>query len=156
MIFTAWRLDKAKHAKKTFTGEGARRVSGPWNHQGVPVIYVSDSLALSILEKFVHLGFDGAHMKFVFFSVEIPDSVTVKKLKAEDLPHDWRAEPPKDSTKNIGSMWVKAADTAVLQVPSVLVPGNWNYLLNPAHHDFKKISINGPTPFAFAVRMWKK
>ena len=155
-MIQAWRLDKAKHAKEAFSGEGARRVSGRWHHQGVPVVYASESLALSVLEKFVHLGFDASHIKLAYFKIEIPDSVAVEKLKTADLPDDWTAEPPRDSTKNIGSLWAKEARTAVLRVPSVLVPKSWNYLLNPSHRDFKKIRIGDPLPFDFDARMWKE
>ena len=155
-MITAWRLDKAKRAKEAFTGEGARRVSGRWHHQGIPVIYASESLALSVVEKFVHLGFDASHIKFVYFKIEIPDSVLVDKLKSADLPDDWTAEPPQDSTKDIGSAWAKKADSAVFRVPSVLVPKSWNYLLNPSHRDFKKIRISDPMPFVFDARMWKE
>ena len=155
-MITAWRLDKAKHAREAFTGDGARRVSGRWHRQGVPVVYVSESIALSVLEKFVHLGFDGSHIKFVYFNIEIPDSVTVEKLRTADLPDDWTAMPPGDSTKEIGSRWAREAKSAVLRVPSVLVPKSWNYLLNPAHRDFKKIRISDPMPFVFDARMWKE
>lgn len=155
-MIAAWRLDKAKHAVDAFTGEGARRVSGRWHHRGVPVVYASESIALSVLEKFVHLGFDASHIKFVYFKIEVPDSVLVEKLKTADLPADWTAEPPGDSTKDIGSAWARKAETAVLRVPSVLVPKSWNYLLNPAHRDFKKIRISGPQPFVFDARMWKE
>ena len=154
-MITAWRLDKAKHAKVAFTGEGARRVSGRWHHAGIPVVYLSESLALSVLEKLVHMGFDASHIKFVYFKIEIPDSVSVEKLKASALPDDWTAEPPQDSTKDIGSHWARETRTAVLRVPSVLVPRSWNYLLNPAHRDFKKIRISDPIPFVFDARMWK-
>ena len=80
----------------------------------------------------------------------------VEKLNTTDLPDDWAAEPPNDSTKEIGSTWATKADTAVLRVPSVLVPKSWNYLLNPAHRDFKKIRITGPIPFVFDARLWKE
>ncbi len=79
-------------------------------------------------------------------------NINFKKLKASDLPDDWTREPPQDSTKDIRSNWVKAG-TAVLKVPSVLVPRSWNYVLNPAHRDFKKICISDPLPFVFDARM---
>jgi len=154
-VITAWRLDKAKRAREAFTGEGARRVSGRWHHQGIPVVYVSESIALSVLEKFVHLGYDASHIKFVYYKIEIPDSVLIEKLKSAELPEDWTAEPPRASTKDIGFAWAGKAETAVLRVPSVLVPKSWNYLLNPVHHDFKKIRISDPMPFVFDARMWK-
>lgn len=154
-MITAWRLDKVKHAQEAFTGEGARRVSGRWHQRGMPVVYASESLALSVVEKFVHLGFDCSHLKFVYFKIEIPDTVSVKVLKPDDLPDDWTAEPPCDSTKDLGSDWAKQGRTAVLKVPSVLVPRSWNYLLNPAHRDFRQIRISAPMPFVFDARMWK-
>lgn len=155
-MIEAWRLDKARHAKDAFTGEGARRVSGRWQHKGIPVVYVSESLALAVLEKFVHLGFDVSHIKFVYRKIEIPDTVIVEKLKTTDLPNDWTAEPPSNSTKDIGTDWARKAETAVLRVPSVLVPKSWNYLLNPTHNDFNKIRISDPMPFVFDARMWKE
>jgi len=154
-VITAWRLDKEKRAMEAFTGEGGRLVSGRWHHQGIPVVYVSESLALSVLEKFVHLGFESSHIKYVYFKIEIPDRVSITILKTADLPIDWTAEPPHDSTKDIGTNWAKESSTAVLRVPSVLVPSSWNYLLNPSHNDFKKINISEPIPFVFDARMWK-
>ncbi len=155
-MITAWRLDKARHAGDAHSGEGARRVSGRWHHQGVPIVYASESLALSVLEKLVHLGFDSSHIKFVYFKIEIPDSVSVEKLRTADLPEDWTAEPPRDTTKDIGSAWVRELRAAVLRVPSVLVPKSWNYLLNPLHRDFRKIHVSEPMPFVFDARMWKE
>ena len=155
-MIEAWRLDKTKHKKEAFTGEGARRVSGRWQHQGIPVVYVSESLALAVLEKFVHLGFDASHIKFVYFKIVIPDGVPIEKLRTDDLPVDWTAEPPRNSTKDIGTHWARKGETAVLRVPSVLVPKSWNYLLNPAHRDFAKIRISNPMPFIFDPRMWKE
>lgn len=155
-MITAWRLDKARYARESFTGKGARRVSGRWHHQGIPIVYASESLALSVIEKFVHLGFDSSRIRFVYFKIDIQDSVEVLRLKSEELPKDWTAEPPADSTKDIGSKWALEVRTAVLMVPSVLVPKSCNYLLNPMHRDFKKIRISNPIPFVFDPRMWKE
>ena len=69
------------------------------------------------------------------------------------LPKDWRAEPPPASTKQLGDNWVRAGRSAILALPSVIVSGEPNYLLNPAHPDFKKISIGTPQDFAFDPRL---
>ena len=71
---------------------------------------------------------------------------------AKDLPPDWRTEPPPPFTKAIGDDWVKAARSAVFALPSVIT-GETNYLLNPAHPDFKKISIGKPERFVFDPRL---
>jgi RES domain-containing protein len=72
---------------------------------------------------------------------------------AEILPPDWQSEPPPPSTKALGDAWVQELRSAVLQLPSVIIPGESNYLLNPAHPDFKRISIANPEPFAFDPRL---
>jgi RES domain-containing protein len=154
-VIEAWRLEKEKYVGEAFTGDGARRVSGRWHHQGIPIVYVSGSLELSILEKFVHLGFDASRIKFVYFKIEIPDTVSVEMLDAAHLSPDWSAEPPTKSTKNIGADWARTAKTAVLRVPSVLAPHSWNYLLNPVHPEFKTLVISSPLPYKFDPRMRK-
>lgn len=151
----AWRLDKAKHGKDSFSGQGARLLGGRWNRIGTAVIYTSESLSLALLEKFVHVGLDGARIKFVYFSLEIPDDVTIETVIASRLPKDWKHQPPPDSTQKIGSDWVARGGSAVLQVPSILVPRAFNYLLNPAHPDFRKILIEKPKPITLDSRMWK-
>lgn len=155
-MISAWRLDKAKHAKDSFSGHGARLVGGRWNRKGTAVVYASDSLSLSLLEKFVHLGHDGARIKFVYFRIRIPENVAIEKLTEAKLSKDWKRQPPLDATQKLGTDWVNKGTSAVLQVPSVLVPGSFNYLLNPSHADFRKIRIDKPKPISMDQRMWKK
>jgi RES domain-containing protein len=71
------------------------------------------------------------------------------------LPKDWRQEPPPPSTQQLGDAWVKSASSAILAVPSIIIPENLNYLLNPKHPDFVKIKIDRPTDFAFDSRLLK-
>ena len=74
------------------------------------------------------------------------------------MPEAWRivrqTEPPPPSTKAMGDAWARAARSAVLALPSVIIPGELNYLLNPAHPDFKTISLGKPEPFAFDSRLF--
>ena len=149
----AHRIVKARHARSAFSGEGARIAGGRWNRVGDAVVYTSSSLALAAIELFVHLGEDGLHIEFVCFRVEIPDSVAVQRCKRP--PPDWRAEPPQAASMRYGSNWLRRERTAVLEVPSAIVPSESNYLLNPAHPDFRQIRIGRPRPFAFDPRMWK-
>ena len=97
-----WRLTKERLAGEAFTGEGAKRFGGRWNNEGTAVVYTSESLSLAALEQFVHLGSDGLIIPFVYFKVSIPSSVKIINLKNEDLPTDWRSEPPANSTMNLG------------------------------------------------------
>lgn len=145
----AWRIVKAKHAATAFSGEGARLYGGRWNSVGTSVVYASGSKALAALESLVHLN-PPVLFKYVAIPIEFDESL-LEKVAA--LPVDWTEEPPPPVTKDIGDLWVKAARSAVLELPSVIIPGEPNYLLNPAHPDFKKIAIGKPEPFSFDPRL---
>jgi RES domain-containing protein len=143
----AWRIVKETHAATAFDGKGARLYGGRWNSAGIRLIYTSGTKALAALESLLHLN---PPVIFKYHAIPIEfDKALVEKLAPATLPADWTDEPPPPSTKAVGDAWVKKARSAVLDVPSVIVPGEANYLLNPAHPDFKKIVIGNPEPFSF-------
>lgn len=150
---TAYRIVKARHAHSAFSGEGARIAGGRWNRPGDAVVYASASLALAAIETFVHLGEDALHIKFVYFKVDIPDNLTIERCRRP--PRHWRAEPPGESSMRYGSAWLRAGRSAVLEVPSAIVPTEKNFLLNPNHRDFRKLRVSRSLPFVFDPRMWK-
>ncbi len=146
----AWRIIKAKRAATAFTGEGAAKTGGRWNSRGVSVVYTSATKSLATLESLVHLN-PPVTFTYVAFSMKFDDAL-VEVFPIKNLPADWRTEPPPPSTKAIGDDWVKAGRSAVLALPSVIT-GETNYLLNPAHRDFKKITIGKAEPFVFDPRL---
>lgn len=152
-----WRLVKKRHAEVSdaFDGDGARRYGGRWNLPGTRMVYTAQSLSLAALEQFVHLGPEDNHIQFVSFRVEIPEDLSIYKLEPDKLPADWRMEPPPDSTQRIGTQWAESGSSAVLRLPSVIIPTEYNYALNPTHPDFRRIRIEEPKPFSFDPRMWK-
>ena len=145
----AWRIVKEEHAATALSGEGARLYGGRWNSVGTSVVYSSGSKALAALESLVHLN-PPVIFKYVAIPIEFDDAL-VEKVTV--LPVEWTEEPPPPATKDIGDVWVKEARSAVLELPSVIVPGEPNYLLNPAHPDFKKIVIGKSEPFSFDPRL---
>jgi RES domain-containing protein len=147
----AWRIVKASHAAAAFSGEGAARTGGRWNSRGVAVVYASCTKALAALESLVHLN-PPVLFTYVAFRLDFVDAL-VETFPAQALPADWQTEPPPPSTKALGDAWVRESRSAVLALPSVIISGETNYLLNPAHPDFKKISIGKPEPFAFDPRL---
>lgn len=155
-MIAGWRLLKEKRVAEAFNGEGARIYGGRWNHKGTAVVYISGSLSLAALETFLHLGFEPSKIKFSSIMVKIPDEVKIREVNINSLPSDWRAEPPPESTKSIGSEWAKKMETVVLRVPSVIIPTEFNYVLNPLHPDFRKLKAGKPTTFSFDSRMWKE
>ncbi len=149
-----WRVCSKRH--KRFDGEGARRYGGRWNHPGTSVIYTSGSLSLAALELFVHVDIDLASTDLVAIHADVPDSVTTETVNIESLPKNWRRYPAPEALKDIGVVWAAKARPAVLAVPSAVIPEERNYLLNPAHRDFKRIRVSTPVPFRFDTRMWKQ
>ena len=146
----AWRIVKEKHAATAFSGQGAARTGGRWNSRGVPVVYTSGTKSLAALESLVHLN-PPVLFKYAAIRIQFADAL-IEKVPLQSLPADWHAEPPAPSSKAVGDAWVRQARSAVLAVPSVIIPGEFNYLLNPAHRDFKKISVGRLEPFACSAR----
>ena len=149
-----WRLCTRPHA--AFDGEGARLAGGRWNPKGTPVVYTSATLSLAAQELFVHVDPEEVPANLLGLSADIPDQVRIKELRAAKLPRDWRRYPAPESLAAMGSDWITSLETAVLSVPSAVIPQESNYLLNPSHPDFVKIRVNEPEPFAFDPRLLKK
>lgn len=147
----AWRIVKASHAATAFDGEGAWRFGGRWNSPGTRVVYCSANLSLAALENLVHLNPPVA-FKYVAIELEF-DERLIETVKAKTLPADWSGEPPPPSTMEIGDRWVKNGRSAVLEIPSAIIPSESNYLLNPSHRDFRKITMHKPVAFSFDPRL---
>lgn len=105
------------------------------------------------METFVHLGEDAVRIDYVYFEIEIPD--TVRILPVTFKPRGWRAEPPGPASQRVGDRWLETNTSALLEVPSVIIPTETNLILNPAHRDARKLRILPLRPFQFDSRMWK-
>ena len=145
------RILKAKHVATAFSGEGGAKSGGRWNSRGVAMVYTSGSQALAALENLVHLN-PQVIFKYVAIRIEF-DTGLVEKAALSELPADWRIEPPPPSTKRFGDTWARAGRSAILAVPSVIISSELNYLLNPAHPEFKKITVAKPEKFTFDPRL---
>jgi RES domain-containing protein len=148
---SAWRIVKEKHAAEAFTGEGAVKFGGRWNSPGVRVVYTSGSQALAALELLVHLN-PPQFFTLKAFQIHFDEGL-VRKLPDEELPSGWKAEPPAASTMRLGDRWAAELRSPVLEVPSVLIPEESNYILNPLHPDFSRIAIGEPQDFVFDPRL---
>lgn len=154
MTISAWRMVKRKLAKGAFSGEGARRFGGRWNSPGVAIIYAAESQSLAALEIAVHLEALELLDEYVVFEVEI-DERLVRRVEAAQLPGRWRGDPPPARLQAIGDSWATSGTSAVLQVPSAMVPSEHNFLLNPRHPDFSKLHIGSAVRFLFDPRLAK-
>ncbi len=153
-MIKVWRICRRRHATTAFSGEGARRSAGRWAHAGVPVVYTAESASLAVVEMLVRMDPEDAPNHYVLIGATIPDEVPRSILTVPDLPENWRAYPPPESTRALGDQWLADGKTAVLMVPSTVVPQEGNYLLNPVHPDMARIAIDQPDPFAFDPRLW--
>jgi RES domain-containing protein len=149
-----WRLCRKKHAG--FDGEGARLAGGRWNRRGTAVVYTSATLSLALLEYFVNLAAAAnAPSDLVSVAAEIPDGVAVTSIEFSALPRGWRRYPAPEALAELGARWIEQRATAVLSVPSAVVPQERNYMINPAHPDFRRITTGRPEPFPLDARMWR-
>ena len=149
-----WRIASAAHA--AFDGEGARRYGSRWTPRGLPVLFASATLSLAALETFVHTDPDLAPPDLVAIAIEIDAGVAIDALEIDDLPEDWRSYPAPPELGVIGERWWRAARTAVLSIPSVVIPHERNFILNPVHEEFARLTARRPEPFSFDPGMWKK
>lgn len=155
MTIHSWRIVKAKLAAEAFSGEGAKDFGGRWNSPGVPVVYTAGSAALAMLETLVHLQSEELLRRYVLFDVTFDDSM-MSSVDPSKLPRAWKESPPAREIQHIGDAWATSGESVVLRVPSVIVPAEWNYLLNPVHPDFHKITIGAKQPARFDPRLIKK
>ncbi len=150
----AWRLVKSRFALAAFDGEGARRQAGRWNSEGTGIVYTASTLSLAALELLAHADVEDMPAEYTAIAVDIPDALRVETVDIRALPRHWRrAGPYPGECQALGDAWVASRRTAVLTVPSVVVPMERNYLLNPAHPDFRKLVIGRPVKFGFDERL---
>lgn len=149
----AWRLVPEHRGDAAFTGEGTRRYGARWNSPGRPVVYLSEHRSLAALEVMVQRRSVRELAQRFLLSEATWDEDLVERLPLDALPVDWRSQPPAHATVGLGDAWLRAGRSAVLAVPSALIPEELNYLLNPVHRDFARITLAKPNPFTFDPRL---
>ena len=133
------------------SGEGAKRYGGRWNPVRVPAIYAAQSRALCILERLVHLV--RLPRGEVFTRILIPDVVAIHALDPAVLPDGWESSVESSAVQTLAAAAMAERDVAVLQVPSVIVPGEFCYVLDPEHADFAQIQFEAGMPFEYDPRL---
>lgn len=148
-----WRICRRVYADDPLSGRGGLFASGRWHTRGRPIVYASGSLALSALEYLVNVDKTLAPDDLVRVEIEVPDDVAVRRVDVPDLPRTWRAYPAPAALQRLGDGWLLAGETAVLRVPSSVIPEEANYLLNPAHPDARCFAVVSTRPFAYDPRV---
>ena len=150
----AYRISKTKYSgshDEMFSGAGAAINAGRWNSKGNPMVYASDSRALATLEIAVHLKNED---KLEAYSVcEIPDGLC-EVVDPADLPAGWDELVVNPlAAQSWGDIWIDFGATPTVKIPSVLMPAEWNYLINPEHGDFDKLELGPIYPHPFDRRI---
>ncbi|MFN0053567.1 MAG: RES family NAD+ phosphorylase [Planctomycetales bacterium] len=151
-----WRLCRRSFAKQPLSGEGGLHASGRWHSAPRLVVYASQSLALASLELLVHVDVDLVPRDLVAIELDVPSPIHVAEFKVSELPRGWRRYPAPASLQKLGEEWLDCRQDAVLCVPSAIIPGERNYVINPKHPDILQIRVLGKTPFSFDPRLVAK
>jgi RES domain-containing protein len=141
-VTTVWRICRRPFAG--LSGDGARLYGGRWNTPGRPLIYAAETAALAVLEVRVHLDLDWDML---------PDDYVLVAIDTAAVVAETIQEPP-DDPRVIGDAWIESRRSALLRVPSWIVPESYNVLINPTHPDALSIQLGRVRPFQFDRRLW--
>lgn len=151
---TGYRLTKCAWVRD-LSGYGAKQYGGRWNSKGIPLLYLASSRALAVLENLAHLGKTLPIVDFCMATVELPGltDLPVHTVAASQLPEGWNTDPSFTHTRHLGDHFIGQAESLILRVPSVIVPDEYNFLVNVLHPDMKKVSISSVNPYHFDERL---
>lgn len=141
-----WRISR----HRDLSGAGGLRAAGRWHHAGHRVVYLAESPAGALLEVCVHTSANDIPPDFTLLKVE-GTGLKSTSPNPGDLPEDWTRQL--NITRDLGSAWLPGNTSALLRVPSALVPETWNYLLNPAHPEATKLQITAEYSYPFDRRL---
>jgi RES domain-containing protein len=146
-----WRISN----HHSLEGDGALRTPGRWHTRGGRVVYCAQSPAAALLEILVHFEIDiqDLPVRYRLLKIQVPDDVQFERVSVDDLPKDWPERT--EVTRALGDGWLTKGSAALLSVPSAIVPETFNFLLNPAHQDAKRIVIVQTGEHAIDPRLLK-
>lgn len=157
MTRMAWRIaaDTPTYTADDMTGTGAKNSGGRWNEQNESVVYSSESRALAGFETLVQLKAAGLPFNRYLVRVEIPDPVwaAAERFDPTLLPVGWDAEPAGKVSIDLGTDWLRAKRSCLLLVPSVIVPEEYNILINPGHPDARGVSATKARRWLYDPRL---
>jgi len=146
-----FRIGKTKYAKD-LSGDGAKLYGGRWNHEGIPCIYTAATRSLSLLEYTVHVSLDTAPPDLSFSSFEVP-SDSIKKIKIDEMPANWKEWPHPKQTRDFGTSLLVGKKYLILKIPSAIIPDEFNYIINTTHARMNEVKIIEVRPFIFDTRL---
>ncbi|MDQ3847173.1 MAG: RES family NAD+ phosphorylase [Bacteroidota bacterium] len=140
-----YRLSKEQY-KNDLSGKGAEKAGGRWNSKGVAVLYTSTSRVLCTAEIAVHTPLGVVPKDYYLVTLEFPVSDPIHTIEINNLPTDWKSFPYLHATQEIGDRFIAESRFLVMQVPSAVIQGDYNYLINPSHQFFCRLRLSVQSP----------
>lgn len=160
MTVSFWRIaaETKSYPADDLSGSGAKIAGGRWNELGTAMVYAASSRALACLETVVHLNSSGLPLNRYLVEILVPDDlhVAARAAKPTAWPVGWDAEPAGRASIEIGTGWAKRNSSAILLVPSVIVPEEDNLVINPAHPDAHRVMARKVRKWLYDPRMVRK
>jgi RES domain-containing protein len=150
-----WRLCPEAHSARPLDGEGARLYGGRWNPKGVQVVYLAEHLSLAVLEVVVHVDPEDAPSHLAF-GVDIPHDATIEVVDPDSLTRSWRDPSPPPELQHFGARWAQQRRSLLLEVPSVVVPEERVFVLNPEHPQARRVRLRQGSRFELDPRLLKR
>ena len=124
-------------------GEGGVYNKGRWHNKGHRIVYTNSSRSLSMLERYIHEDGQAPCPRLIMMAIHIPDKLEMETITTHQLTESWFSydDISQDLTRKLGEDWLLKQRTAVLKVPSAIVPQEFNYLINPMARDAADIKI---------------
>lgn len=148
-----WHLCEKTDLECALEGTKSEKSGGRWNHPGVPLVYAAGTLSLCALETLVHLPPDWPRTGYAALPLEVPDDVSIEEVDPERIHRGWRKTPSPREVLDYGTDWARSKRTAILRVPSAVIPLECNYVLNPLHPEYQRFERLDPVPFSFDPRL---
>jgi RES domain-containing protein len=149
-----FRLSREKYSD-VLSGKGAAKKGARWNSQGMELVYTSGNRSLAMAEVAVHFTLATLPDDYMMLLIHIPGNISIKKLQEKELPEFWNTFPHSSTTQIIGDKFISDGQFCILQVPSAVTHGDYNYLINPHHPESKKIKVISSEKFPFDKRIFK-
>jgi RES domain-containing protein len=144
LTHSVWRIatDTPTYTADDMSGAGAKITGGRWNRKGGAVVYCASSIALACLETVVHLNTGGLPLNRYLVRIDIPDHTwaAAVAVTAASAPVGWDAIPEGKVSLDHGDVWLASGASALMLVPSIIVPEEHNVLINPAHAEAAAIT----------------
>ena len=154
MPLVVYRICDSKYSDD-LSGNGAKLYGGRWNSKGNTVIYCSGSKSLAVLELLVHTSINILPKQLRLITISVPEKIKIQDVSIKNLPGKWKVYPSPFQNQILGDKWLKSKSTLILKIPSVIIPSEFNFLINPLHKDISSIKIVNKEIFEVDDRLYK-